>query len=158
MTIEDAYPAARHFVQAVEKATALPALVLTNVAENPIWHKGTPQGSPTSWAFSRIREHHLNTDHATILLALAQHAHAALFSGEGYNGTTAEDICELLGEDTVFSGVIDTILVQYLLPAGLVRSHSETRWLIPDDALDGNWLDRAARNAHYGTATDHVRR
>jgi hypothetical protein len=150
-----------NYVVAVAGVTKLPTLPYSNVRKDLNWAKGTPQASAVSWALWRARERGLDSDDTLVLVALAQHAAAALWSGDGYSYTTAEDIRALLGYGSTL--VIDRLMST----TGGVWTFVEDRcdaqgnvlgWRIPDEALDGNWLDRATRIAHYGKATDHVRR
>lgn len=148
----DTLPAARNRAQAIAEVTKLPTLVVDNAAD-PTWVRTTPQASAVSWAFWMARKHAMSSQAALVLVALAQHATSALFIGDGYLYSTAADLAALLGHT-------QTLLVRAMLTdkKGHLWPHVEERcdlhgvvlgWRIPEEALNGNWLDRAARQAHY---------
>ena len=138
-------------LDAIAEATALP-----RVFSDGVRPEAAPQGSATSWALWAARQHKLAGDETLALVALAQHAAAALFSGDGYTHTTPEDVAKLLHWPV-------HLVKRVLEPRGHVWPLVEDRcdgeqvlgWRIPNEALDGNWLDRAARRAHYGAANQH---
>lgn len=144
----DSYVAATNYVQAIAEATKLPKLSYGTAAGA----KSTPQASSVSWAFWLARQAHYSIESTLVLVALAQHAAAALHSGDGYSHTTAEDVAALTG--------LQPRLVRRLMePRGDIWPHvsilsdldgNVLGWRIPEDAFNGNWLDRAARQAHYG--------
>lgn len=159
----DAYVNRSNRADAIAEATKLPRLVVDNATE-PGWVARTPQASSVSWALWMARKGEFNAIETMVLVALAQHAAAALWSGDGYSYSTAEDIAALL------PGFTASRVRTHIQPGrkvwqvveertGLVDHYADViGWRIPDEALDGNWLDRAARQVHYGKANDHVRR
>lgn len=154
----DNYVARSNKLDAIAEVTALP-----RIAHDGVEPRSTPQGSAVSWALWSAREHHLDGDETLALVGLAQHAAAALFSGDGYLYTSAEDLGRLLHWPLqLVRKVMETKGNVWPLvedrPSNAANSNDVYGWRIPEEALDGNWLDRAARRAHYGKATDEVRR
>lgn len=156
MTTTDAYPAARNRVLAITEATKLSPLPVSNVArdDGTNFIRTSPHASPVTWALCKVREGGLNETEAILLVTFAHHAHAALYGGDGYSCTRPSDVADILGwpVEWVERALDDPLPLSKLL---WQHCHSDGGWRIPDDALDGNWLDRATRNAHYGAANQH---
>jgi hypothetical protein len=147
----DNYVADSNRLDAIAEATKLPRLFSGGVSPH-----ASPQGSATSWALWVAREHRFDIDATIVLVALAQHAAASTFSGDGYLYTTAAEIAAMLPFRAI--GVI----AREMEPRGHIWPHVEEHmsaggevlgWRIPNEALDGKWLDRAARRTHYGKAS-----
>lgn len=161
----DAWVDSSNKLDAIAEATALP-----RPAQGAETNPQLPHGSAVSWALWSARKYKLTTDETLVLVALAQHAAAALWSGDGYSYTTAADIVALLDTGTTAwnprlvktllspKGNIWPLVEDRTLPTGIGDNIEVVGWRIPNEALDGNWLDRAARQTHYVKATDHVRR
>lgn len=156
----DAYVAKDNRRRAIAEVTKLPALTLELMADEQAVAQTTPQANSVSWALWVGREYKLDGDETLALVGLAQHAAAALFSGDGYTYTTALELSAMLHWP-------QHLVRRVLEPRGHVWPLVEDRcdvegnnpgWRIPEEALNGNWLDRAARRAHYVKATDEVRR